>query len=148
MSTGTSCSSNCRIFSTVKPPETTIFTCWNPSPSSARRTFKPTGVNPQLVWNELRIDARRLEGAHLRNHRLVDERLRRVDPHAVEPLAQRARHLERRPDTVVLEVDEGDEAHVPVHELGELLRREHGVAAVGGDECVGHRADTDRKSTR
>src|SRR2546426_6912708 len=26
MSTGTSCSSNCRIFSTVKPPETTIFT--------------------------------------------------------------------------------------------------------------------------
>src|SRR5207244_1139159 len=59
---------------------------------------------PAHVPDELRIDARRLEGAHLRNHRLVDERLRRVDPHAVEPLAQRARHLQRRPDTVVLEV--------------------------------------------
>src|SRR5207245_9772478 len=46
---------------------------------------------PAHVPDELRIDARRLEGAHLRNHRLVDERLRRVDPHAVEPLAQRAR---------------------------------------------------------
>jgi len=47
MSTGTSCSSNCRIFSTVKPPETTIFTCWNPSPSSARRTFQTScGLTP------------------------------------------------------------------------------------------------------
>src|SRR5258706_63338 len=55
MSTGTSCSSNCRIFSTVNPPETTIRTCSNPSPSSARRTFQtscgltPPGLNQAVV---------------------------------------------------------------------------------------------------
>src|SRR6266480_2453820 len=93
------------------------------------------------VPDEPRVDPRRLEGAHLRNHRLVHQGLRRVDPYAIEPLAQRARHLERRPDAVVLEVDEGDETHAAVHELGELFRGEHGVAAVGGDERVRHRAD-------
>src|SRR5205807_1162614 len=47
MSTGTSCSSNWRIFSTVKPPETTIFTCWKPSRSRARRTFQTSrGFTP------------------------------------------------------------------------------------------------------
>src|SRR5467141_2714889 len=50
-STGTRCSSNCRILSTVKPPETTILTCLKPSASSARRTFQtscgftPVGLN-------------------------------------------------------------------------------------------------------
>ena len=51
MSTGTSCSSNWRIFSTLKPPDTTIFTCLKPSRSSASRTFQtsrgltPVGLN-------------------------------------------------------------------------------------------------------
>src|SRR5207249_693791 len=63
------------------------------------------------VPDELRVHARRLEGAHLRNHRPVHEGFRRVDPYAIEPLAQRPRHLEGRPDAVVLEVDERDETH-------------------------------------
>src|SRR6267143_2800745 len=50
-STGTRCSSNCRILSTVNPPETTILTSLKPSASSARRTFQtscgftPVGLN-------------------------------------------------------------------------------------------------------
>ena len=39
-STGTPACSKARIRSTVKPPEATIFTCSNPSRSSASRTFR------------------------------------------------------------------------------------------------------------
>src|SRR5207249_1456245 len=46
-STGTPCSSNYRILSTVKPPETKIRTCLKPSASSARRTFQASrGFTP------------------------------------------------------------------------------------------------------
>src|SRR3989454_383392 len=51
MSTGTSCSSNWRIFSTLKPPHPTVFTCRKPSRSCPSRTFQtsrgltPAGLN-------------------------------------------------------------------------------------------------------
>src|SRR6266571_6561595 len=46
-STGTPCSSNSPIFSTVKPPETMIFTPSKPPASSASRTFETScGLTP------------------------------------------------------------------------------------------------------
>src|SRR5204862_7855177 len=46
-STGTCCSSNRRILSTVKPPDTTILTSPKPAPSSARRTLETScGATP------------------------------------------------------------------------------------------------------
>ena len=54
---------------------------------------------------------------------------------------ERARDLERRPHGVVLEVDEHDDVEVVRRPLGELRRREHGVAAVGGDQRVRDGAD-------
>src|SRR6266704_1211043 len=47
------------------------------------------------VPDELGIHAGRLERPHLWNDRLVHERLRRVEPDAVQPAAERARHGER-----------------------------------------------------
>ena len=87
------------------------------------------------------VHAGRLEVAHLVEERAVDERLRRVEPHAPEPVAERVRDLERRAHRVVLEVDEHRDVHVGRRPLGELLRREHGVAAVRRDQRVRHRAD-------
>src|SRR5438093_13606711 len=61
------------------------------------------------VPHELRIHAGRLEGPHLRNDRLVHERLRRVEPDTVEPVAELPRPGERRPHAVVVEVHQRTE---------------------------------------
>src|SRR2546426_8761907 len=59
--------------------------------------MEPLAVQrPPHVPDELRVHAGRLERTHLRNDRLVDQRLGGVDAHPVQPLAQRARHRERR----------------------------------------------------
>src|SRR3989442_10926049 len=93
------------------------------------------------VPDEPRVDAGRLERPHLRDHRPVHKRLGGVDPHAVQALAEGARHLERGADAVVLEIDERDQAHAVGHVLGKLLRGEHRVAPVGRDDGVWHSAD-------
>src|SRR5437899_7436069 len=51
--------------------------------------------------------------------RLVHQRLGGVDAHAVQPLAEGTRHLERGADAVVLEIDERDQAHAVRHVLGD-----------------------------
>ena len=130
-STGTPRSSKARIFSTVKPPETTIFTRSKPSRSSASRTFS----------TEPLVDAARVEVAHLVPERAVDELAGRVEPHAPEPRAERAGDLERGAHGVVLEVDQHDDVEVVRRPLGELRRSEHGVAAVRGDQRVRDGAD-------
>ena len=87
------------------------------------------------------VHPRRLEVAQLLPERAVDEHLRRVEPHAPELRAERARNVERRLHGVVLEVDEHRDVHVVGGPLRELRRGEHGVAAVGRDQRVRHRAD-------
>jgi dipeptidyl aminopeptidase/acylaminoacyl peptidase len=46
------------------------------------------------VPHELGVHPRRLERAHLRDHRRIDQRLGRIDAHAIQPIAEGARHLE------------------------------------------------------
>src|SRR5437764_8164407 len=87
------------------------------------------------------VDAGRLEVAELVPERAVDERLRRVEPHAPEPWPESAGDLECSLHGVVLEVDEYGHVEILGRPLGELRGREHGVAAVGRDQRMGDRAD-------
>ena len=88
------------------------------------------------VPDELRVDAARVEAAHLRPQRAVDHRRGGVEPHAPEARPERAGDLERRAHGVVVEVDEHDHVDLGAERLGEAARREHGVAAVGRDQAV------------
>ena len=102
-----------------------------PASSSASRTFRTSrGLTP--VGREV---------AQLLPERAVDERLRRVEPHAPEPRPERVRDLERRAHRVVLEVDEHRHVHVGGRPVGEVLRRRDGVAAVRRDQRVRDRAE-------
>src|SRR5262245_12561248 len=103
---------------------------------------------PAHVPDELRVDAGGLEETHLRHDGAVDQRLRGVEPHAVEALPQSPRHGERRFHAVVFEIDERDETDLRIHELRELERRLDGVAVVGGDQGMRHRADPLRAPPR
>src|SRR5689334_6482877 len=93
-STGTALLSNSRIFSTVKPPEAV------PVERVAHLPDEPL------------VHAGGLEVAQLVEQRPVDERLRRVEPDAPQPRPERAGHLERRLDGVVLEVDQDGDVRV------------------------------------
>ncbi len=89
------------------------------------------------------VDTAGVEVAHLAPQGAVDERRRRVEPHAPELRAERMRDGEGGAHRVVLEVDEDDDVRVVGRELGELLRGEHRVAAVGRDQRVRHGSDPD-----
>ena len=130
-STGTPSASNSRILSTVKPPETTILTASKPDASSASRTlWTSRGLTP----------VGRKSPSSSQSERSTSD-FRRVEPDAPEPRAERARDVERRAHRVVLEVDEHRHVHVVRRPVGEVPRRGDGVAAVGGDQRVRHRAE-------
>jgi hypothetical protein len=93
------------------------------------------------VPHEVRIDSRRPEGAHPRDDRPVHQILRGVDAHAPEAVAQFARDVEAGRHTIIVVVDQRDDLHLGIHVLGELLRRERGIAMVGGDESVRDRTN-------
>ena len=89
---------------------------------------------------ELRIDAARIEVAHQRLQAHVDHRLRGIEAHTPEPVLERACHLERGPDAVILEVDQDHDVDVGIDMLGIFLCRDHAIAAVGGDQRMGNRS--------
>ena len=98
--------------------------------------------------DEALVDASRVEVAHLLPERAVDELAGRVEPNAPELRTERVRDRQSRGDRVVLEVDEHRDAEVVGRPLGELLRREHGVAAVGGDQRSAGRCRRRGRPTR
>src|SRR6185312_2669009 len=91
--------------------------------------------------HELLVHAARVEVAYLVPERAVDELLGRVEANTPEPRPECPRDLQRRPDRVVLEVDEHGHVDLRVGVLDELGRREHRVAAVRPDQRVRNRAD-------
>ena len=92
------------------------------------------------VPDELRVHAARVEAAHLRPQRAVDHGVRGVEPHAPQPVAERARDGQGRGHGVVVEVDQDDDVRLVADDRREALRRLDGVAAVGRDQPVRHRA--------
>ena len=83
--------------------------------------LKTTGIQrAPHVPHQLRIHAGGLERPHLRNDRLVDQRLGRVESDAVQPVAESARDGERGPHAIVVEIHQGDEPNGGVGLVGEL----------------------------
>ena len=118
--------------SALKPPETTIFT-------------SPEAVAVELVADEvdeLGVDAvRRASSPCLAWSEMSASRsdVSSRTPHSCG--AERLGDLERGAHAVVVEVDEHGHVHLVAEAADERARRRHGVAAVGRDQPVRHRAD-------
>src|SRR5439155_16969239 len=89
---------------------------------------------------ELGVDPARVKVAHQLLDADVDHGLRRVQADSPEPVAQRARHLERGANAVVLPVDEDYKVDAGVDVFRVFLGRQDGVAVVGSDQRVRHGA--------
>src|SRR3954451_3766288 len=74
--------------------------------------------------------------------REVGEPVRGVQPHAPQARAERLGDLERGAHGVVLEVDEHRDVHLVAEGAAERAGGRDGVATVGGDQRVRHRADS------
>jgi len=93
------------------------------------------------VAHQRRVHPGRLEAAHHRDDRGIDELLAGVESHAVQSGTQCLGQLERGANAVVLEIDQGDESGLIGHVLEVLAAGEHGVAPVGRDQPMRYRAD-------
>src|SRR5947199_9847670 len=92
---------------------------------------------PDEQWTH----ASRSEPLHLWNDRFVDESFGGVEADAIQSVAECPRRRERGADTVVVKVHECDQTSRRIALVGELPRRENGVAVIRGDQRVRHRAD-------
>jgi len=86
---------------------------------------------------ELRVDTARVKVAHQLLDADVDHRFRGVEADSPEPVTQGSRQRQRRPNAIVVPVDEDNEVHAGIHELCILLGGQDGVAVVRGDQRMG-----------
>ena len=101
-----------------------------PSRSSASRTLRTScGLTPRGSKRPICGDSERST--------IVDDVSRRT-PQSCGPSARAT--ATRRAHAVVVEVDEHDHVHLRAERLDEAPRRQHRVAAVGGDQPVRHGA--------